>query len=106
MKCFLDCELTLLCSSIYELGEEMLNYDRKYKNEFTKGALSLESYQASKFSTIFSNYREIFRFLVKNGANVAAVNSEGEIPSDLADEDDNQMKEYLNREVLNQGESK
>lgn len=40
---------------------------------------------------------------MKNGANVAAVNSEGEIPLDLADEEDIQMKEYLNREVINQG---
>ena len=41
------------------------------------------------------------RFLVENGANVVAVNSEGEIAVDLAEEDD--MREYLEEEIRKQG---
>ena len=41
------------------------------------------------------------RFLVDNGANVVAVNSEGEIAVDLAEEDD--MREYLEDEIRKQG---
>lgn len=43
-----------------------------------------------------------FRILVENNANLAAVNNEGEVPLDLADEDE--MDEYLSDEIDNQGD--
>lgn len=39
--------------------------------------------------------------MVKNGANVAAVNSEGEVPLNIAEDDD--MIDYLTKEVKRQG---
>ena len=42
-----------------------------------------------------------FRILVEHDANLAAVNNEGEVPLDLADEDE--MDEYLSDEIDNQG---
>lgn len=39
--------------------------------------------------------------MVENGANVAAVNSEGEVPLDIAEEDD--MVDFLQQEIDNQG---
>ena len=56
---------------------------------------SFHSYFCSDNTFIF------FRFLVENGANVVAVNSEGEIAVDLAEEDD--MREYLEEEIRKQG---
>lgn len=41
------------------------------------------------------------RYLVENGASVVAVNSEGEVPLDIAEEDE--MVEYLQQEVDKQG---
>lgn len=41
------------------------------------------------------------RILVESGANLAAVNNEGEVPLDLADEDE--MDEFLSDEIDNQG---
>ena len=38
---------------------------------------------------------------MENGANLAAVNNEGEVPLDLADEDE--MDEFLSDEIDNQG---
>lgn len=35
------------------------------------------------------------RFLVEHGADIAAVNNEGELPLDLAEDDDEEMTEYL-----------
>lgn len=47
------------------------------------------------------NFLFKFRILVEHDANLAAVNNEGEVPLDLADEDE--MDEYLSDEIDNQG---
>ena len=41
------------------------------------------------------------RYLVKKGANVGAVNSEAELPIDIAEDDD--MMDYLQSEIDKQG---
>ncbi|XP_069797749.1 protein phosphatase 1 regulatory subunit 12A-like isoform X2 [Narcine bancroftii] len=46
-------------------------------------------------------YINIAEYLINNGANVAAVNSEGEIPSDIAEE--SAMKDLLQDEINRQG---
>ncbi|XP_072419342.1 protein phosphatase 1 regulatory subunit 12B-like isoform X2 [Chiloscyllium punctatum] len=46
-------------------------------------------------------YINIAEYLINNGANVAAVNSEGEIPSDIAEE--SAMKDLLHDEINKQG---
>lgn len=43
------------------------------------------------------------RYLISHGANVAAVNSEGEVPSDIAEEA--AMKDLLLEQVKKQGKS-
>lgn len=43
------------------------------------------------------------RYLISHGANVAAVNSEGEVPSDIAEEA--AMKDLLLEQVKKQGRS-
>ena len=56
-------------------------------------------------SKVVNNYVEIcffvHRFLIDSGANVSACNNEGELPIDLAEEDE--MEELLKKEIDKQG---
>ncbi|KAK6985907.1 protein phosphatase 1 regulatory subunit 12C [Biomphalaria glabrata] len=46
-------------------------------------------------------FTEIARYLIKHGANVAAVNNDGDLPSDIAENDE--MEKLLKDEMKKQG---
>ena len=59
------------------------------------------SYLAQQDRHYYINFIFLYRYLIENDADLSAVNNEGEVPLDLAEEEE--MEEFLSDEVDNQG---